>query len=102
MSTHLGTVAWLDQTAGRLTFRDRLALIGGLFGALREGFALGRRAKRSDRRTAPLVLFEPPATPMVDAARAYLADSSGAPMVNHCYRTAFWTMYVLHQHDALT
>jgi hypothetical protein len=98
MSEHLGTRAWLEHTQGRLRFRERLALFVGLFGALREGIRLGRRAKRGTARDAPLALFEPPDTPMVHAARARLLDASGTPMVNHCFRTAFWTLFVLH-HD---
>src|SRR5215813_7008032 len=93
----LGSRAWLEASGGRLRFRDRLALVGGLFGALREGIRLGRRAKRGNARDAPLARFEPPDTPMVNAARARLLDNSGMPMANHCFRTAFWTLFVLHQ-----
>jgi len=98
----LGTRAWLEASGGRLRFRDRLALVGGLFGALREGIRLGRRAKRGRARDASLALFEPPATPMVDAARAYLFDVASTPMANHSFRTAFWTLFVLHQHGEVT
>jgi hypothetical protein len=93
----IGTRAWLEHSGGRLRFRDRLALVGGLLGALREGIRLGRRAKRGSARNAPLAQFEPPDTPMVNAARERLIDISSTPMVNHCLRTAFWTLFVLHQ-----
>lgn len=98
----IGSVAWLEQSNGRLTFRERLALIGGLFGALREGIRLGRAAKRDDRRSAPLALFAPPATPMVDAARTFLQLNCGTPMINHSVRTAYWTLYVLHERGEVT
>ena len=102
MKEPIGSVAWLERTGGRLSLRDRLAVIAGLFGALREGLRLGRRARRGDARAAELALFEPPETPMVAAARAHLAASCGTPMVNHSFRTAFWTLCVLHQHGEVT
>jgi hypothetical protein len=97
-SDPIGSLAWLERSGGRLSFRERLVLIGGLFGALREGIRLGRAARRGDRRAAPLALFEPPASPMIDAARNYLQSNCGTPMANHSVRTAYWTLYVLH-HD---
>jgi len=101
-SDALGSVAWLERTDGRLSFLDRLRLLAGLFGALREGFRLGRRAARSDRRAAPLALFEAPDTPMVRSARAYLDANSGTQFANHSIRTAFWTLFVLHEHGEVT
>lgn len=98
----LGTLAWLERTGGRLTFRERMSLLAALPGALREGMRLGRRAKRNDRRAGPLAVFEPPSTPMVDAARAYLLESCGTPMANHSFRTAYWTLCVLYQHGEVT
>ena len=101
-SSDLGTCAWLERSNGRLRLRDRLAILVGLVGAIREGIRLGRRARRGIAREAPLAGFEPPATPMVDAARAYLAAHSCQPMANHCYRTAFWTLFVLHANGEVT
>jgi hypothetical protein len=98
----IGSVAWLDISGGRLSFGERLKLIAGLFGALREGIRLGRHAKRSGRRELPLDRFDPPETPMVNAARAHLLATSGVPMANHCFRTAYWTMFVLDQHVEVT
>jgi hypothetical protein len=102
MTSDLGTLAWLERSQGRLTFRDRLSLIAGLFGALGEGIRLGRHARRSGRREVPLDPFEPPATPMVSAARGYLLASCGEPMANHSFRTAYWTLFVMNQHIELT
>jgi hypothetical protein len=96
-SEALGSVAWLERTEGRLSVGERLRLLAGLFGAFREGLRLRRRAKRGTRRSAPLALFEPPDTPMVNAARAHLLASCGTPIANHSIRTAFWTMFVLHE-----
>jgi HD domain-containing protein len=101
-SSDLGTVAWLERSAGRLTVRERLRLLAGLFGALREGLRLGRAARRGERRTSPLALFEPPDTPIVAAARAHLLAHSCTAMANHCFRTAFWTLFVLHEHGEVT
>jgi hypothetical protein len=98
----IGTLEWLEQSGGRLTFRERWSLLVGLVGALREGMRLGQHARRGTRRADPLAAFEPPATPMVDAARAHLLASCGAPMANHSFRTAYWTLFVLHQHDEVT
>ena len=94
----LGTQAWIAARDGRLTLRDRLALLGGLFGSLVEGARLARRARRSDRHATPLDELAPPDTPMVHAARSYLVDACGTPLVNHSMRTAYWTLLVLHQH----
>lgn len=101
-SEALGSVAWLERTDGRLSVGDRLRLLAGLFGAFREGIRLRRRSRRGARRSAPLALFEPPDTPMVNAARAHLLASSGTPLVNHSIRTAFWTMFVLHEDGEVT
>lgn len=102
MTSDLGTLAWLERSQGRLTLRDRLSLIAGLFGALGEGIQLGRHARRSGRREVPLDPFEPPATPMVSAARGYLLANCGEPMANHSFRTAYWTLFVMNQHIELT
>lgn len=71
-------------------------------GALIEGLGLWRRARRSDRRTIDLGRFAPPTTPIVRAAGAHLRARSGPVMVNHCYRTAYWTITVLHQNAEVT
>jgi HD domain-containing protein len=93
----IGSVAWLEQSGGRLTFGERLRLLAGIFGAIREGMRLRRRARRGERRSAPLALFAPPDTPIVNASRSYLLESCGEPMANHSFRTAYWTMFVLHE-----
>jgi hypothetical protein len=98
----LGTVAWLARSNGRLTLRDRAALIVGLFGALAEGVRLRRWARRSGRRELPLDTFQPPDTPMVNAARGEMLAHASAPMAAHCFRTAYWGLFVLNQHTELT
>jgi hypothetical protein len=98
----IGTQAWLERSGGRLTVGERFALVGGLFGALREGFRLRRFALRSGRRETALATFDAPDTSMVQAARSYLVANSGTPMANHSVRTAYWTLFVLHQHGELT
>jgi hypothetical protein len=98
----LGSLEWLERTGGRLTFADRLSILGGALGALGEGFRLARAARRIDRRRVALALLEPPDTPMVRASREHLVRHCERPMVNHSMRTAFWTLAVLHQRGELT
>ena len=93
----LGSLSWAEQTQGRLTFRDRLSLLAGALTGLHEGFRLRRSARRHGLHEGPLARFEPPETPIVQAARAYLIEHSHVSMVNHCFRTAFWTLCVLEQ-----
>jgi hypothetical protein len=69
-----------------------------MFPMIRNGFRLRRFAKRSPRRAGALDSFEPPDTPIVAAARQYLEKHSSAPMRDHSYRTAFWTLVVLDMH----
>jgi hypothetical protein len=38
---------------------------------------------------------------MVNGARSHLEAHADRAMVNHCYRTAFWTLVVLHEHTEL-
>jgi hypothetical protein len=94
----VGSLSWLLRTGGRLTRGERFFLLKGIFSALGEGFRLRRRARKDERRAVALARFEPPETPMVRSARDYLAVHSDVSMVNHCFRTAFWTLVVLHQH----
>lgn len=98
----VGCLSWLARTQGRLSTVERLSLLAELLPALVEGMRLFRRARRDGRRADPLERFEPPATPMVCAAREYLLAHSSPPMVNHCHRTAFWTLMVLNQHSEVT
>ncbi|HVO29629.1 MAG TPA: hypothetical protein VMV18_02795 [bacterium] len=86
-----------------MTFRERAALVTGMLGAVGEGVRLRRHALRNDdRRNIPLSRIEPPETPMVIAAREFLAARCERVMANHSYRTGFWTMAVLHQHVEVT
>ncbi len=98
----MGSLAWLTRSAGHLSFGERLSLLFGGLQALREGIRLGLRARTDERRRVALSVLEPPETPILIAARDYLEAHACRPMVNHCYRTAFWTLAVLHEHDALT
>jgi hypothetical protein len=98
----LGSVAWLERTGGRLRVGERIVLGFQGLGAVGEGLRLALRARFDDRRLVPLSALEPPDTPMVTAAGHYLQVHSHHEMVSHCYRTAYWTMAVLHAHDALT
>src|SRR5438477_8426198 len=97
----VGTVAWLERTGGVLSPDERWYLLRGVFPMIRSGFALRRHAKASGKHDLDLSAFEPPQTPMVDAARGVLGGSPG-PMANHSFRTAFWTLAVLSQHGEVT
>jgi hypothetical protein len=97
MKPHLGSVEWIALRNGRLSLGERLDLVAGLFGAYREGLGLWWRARKGKNRSGALSRFEPPDTPMVAAARDYLVTHSGRPMVNHCFRTAFWTLFALNE-----
>lgn len=97
-----GSVEWVTQTGGRMTFTERASLVTGMLEAVGEGFRLWRHARASDQRRIALSLIEPPSTPMVAAARGFLTSRSDPVMVNHCFRTGFWTMAVLHQHVEVT
>jgi len=97
-----GSVEWVSRTGGRMTFRERLSLAAGMVGAVGEGFRLRAHARRSAHWSIALATIEPPETPIVNAARAYLASHCAPAMVKHCFRTGFWTMAVLHQHTEVT
>lgn len=97
----LGSVEWLERSGGRLTFADRLALVGGALLMVGQGFGLARRARREDAWRVPLANLEPTETAMVHAAREHLTRHCAPSMVNHSMRTAFWTMAVLFQQGAL-
>jgi hypothetical protein len=97
----VGSLAWLERSGGRLSKRERAYLLRGMFPMLRDGFRLRRTAKRSPRHGAPLDPFEPPDTPIVHAARDYLAAHCAGAMANHSHRTAFWTLVVLDAHGGV-
>jgi len=95
-------VDWLERTGGHLALCERvLLLLGGLPG-IAEGIRLGGLALHDERRMVGMDRFEPPDTPMVRAAREYLAAHAGAAMANHSYRTSFWGLVVLHEQGDLT
>lgn len=94
----LGSLAWARRTGGRLSFRDKAALVRGALSTLAEGVRLARRA----RSRVGLEYLDPPETPMVLAARERCLALSTPSMANHCFRTAYWTVLVLHQHERLT
>jgi hypothetical protein len=96
----LGSVAWVRRCGGHLSFGERLRLLGGTLPGLLEGYALGRRARREGRTDIAVARLEPPETPMVKAARAYLEAHVCRPMIHHSFRTGYWTAAVLHQHDS--
>lgn len=98
----LGSLDWLDRTGGALTFAERVRLLAGGVSTLVEGARLRRRALGDPRREVLLSALEPPDTPIVAAARAALSERAGPEMERHAWRTGFWTVAVLHQHDALT
>jgi len=97
----VGSLAWLARTAGHLDRRERAYLLRGIYSMMREGFRLRRSVKRAKRSVA-LDPFEPPDTPMVHAATEYLVTHSRLPMINHSYRTAFWTLVVLDHKTGVT
>ncbi len=97
----LGSLAWVRRTGGRLTLRDRMALVRGALGTVMEGLRLARRARKNGDGVA-LELLDPPETDMVRAAREHCLAHSTPSMANHCFRTAYWTVLVLHQEGALT
>ena len=98
----LGTTAWLARTNGRMSTSERLSLLFAMPGVLIEGLRLRRFARRSGRNAPPLAQLDAPDTPMVHAARARLLATSGTPMANHCFRTAYWTVLVMHVHGDVT
>ena len=98
----VGSLSWLRRTEGHLTLADRLSLLLGGLAALGEGIRLGARARDDERRYVALSLLEPPDTPMVAAAKSYLEAHAAQAMVNHCFRTAFWSLVVLHENIELT
>ncbi len=97
----VGSLAWLRRTRGRLTWGDRLALLRGAVSTLSEGLELARQARKRCG-TVLLEQLEPPETPMVNAAREHCLAHSTPSMANHSFRTAFWTVLVLHQNVGLT
>jgi len=102
VSEPLGSLAWLERTQGVVSTGERVKLYASVFGSLVEGLGLSLRAIATGRRRVPLTGFEPPATPMVNAAREHLKKVATAPWSNHSHRTAFWTQLVLSQHGELT
>jgi HD domain len=101
-SEDIGSLEWLMRTGGDLTFPERVAILAGAVSAFGEGVRLALRARRGDRRNVAISALEPPDTPMVRASREYLESRCVAGMVNHSYRTAFWTAAVLLQNAGLT
>ncbi|MGH7329612.1 MAG: hypothetical protein ACREJX_14800, partial [Polyangiaceae bacterium] len=96
---NVGSAEWLERTGGSLTSAERAYLLRGMFGMIAEGFRLRRAAKRSARHRGALDAFDPPDTPIVRASKARLEATSGRAMLNHCHRTAFWTLVVLDQQE---
>src|SRR5262245_47653310 len=98
----VGSLSWLERTHGRLTRRQRSYLLRGVFPMIQRGLRLRSAAKRSPRRMGPLDPFDPPATPIVTAARAYLDLHATRELADHAIRTAYWTLVVLDTHVELT
>jgi hypothetical protein len=91
----VGSLDWVTQTEGRLTRAERWFLLRGMLPMIFEGFRLRRAARRAGPQATSALSLDPPETDMVRAAREYLAAHSDRRMVNHCYRTGFWTLAVL-------
>jgi hypothetical protein len=98
----LGSVAWLEATNGRLTWRERGKFLIDSFGMFAQGVSLSRRAKSSSLRNVSVSDLDPPDTPMVRGARALIDETASPQMRGHVYRTGYWTQLVLRQDGART
>ncbi|MEM7337134.1 MAG: HD domain-containing protein [Actinomycetota bacterium] len=81
-----GGATWLDRTGGRLTWGDRLRLLGPLLAGQRQ-FAQSTVALRlGRRRSEPLASPTPPRSAMARAAEDAAAEQPEV-LVGHSYRT---------------
>lgn len=85
--TRVGTLRWADETGGRLTLRDRLALLVGQ-GIPTKIEELAERALSSLRPPKRIDTdVEIPTTPIAEAAAQLSREISPPWLLAHCYRT---------------
>jgi predicted HD phosphohydrolase len=83
MSGGVGTLAWARRTHGRLSRRDRVALLlQGMRRSLPRGSRLGA--------TLELDAYEPPDTPAAREAEELCREASSPALTAHCYRCHLW------------
>lgn len=86
---HVGTMAWVRDTGGRLSLRDRMALLRhalmpGMGGMLRTWLRLDQAS------TLTLAMIPQPDTPAIRSAYAELQGCASETVVHHSLRTYYW------------
>ncbi len=93
----IGSVDWLVRTRG--TSRHRRYVAPHAAGVRTFGDGFVRRVEVDygidGATTVDFDRFGPPDTAMVRAARSYLAAHAVTDMINHCHRTAYWTVMMV-------
>jgi hypothetical protein len=85
----VGTLTWGRRTGGRLSFADRLSLLGQAVALQLEARAR-RRGTAPSPATAALAARRPPDTAMARRAEAWCREASPPFLVNHCLRAFAW------------
>jgi hypothetical protein len=100
----VGTLAWLEQTRGLLSARDRVAFLGQacVYGLLTLPQEVRQLLGIRRRRLATIEVAElrPPDTSAAREAEELIAQGAPPVVVNHAYRTYAWGA-VLAAHDGL-
>lgn len=87
--TQIGTLAWLDQTNGKVRVRDRLMLIAqGVISKARTSVELKSKYKIRNIEVSKIM---PPDSLIAKEALLICQEASPEYLFNHCLRSYFWT-----------
>lgn len=89
----VGSLAWTQKTGGALTNKEKAAFVLDGLAHILGAYAakpFSPKAKKVD-----LAKLAPPASGIVNEAATLLKEKSHPAMVNHCFRTAYWTLAVM-------
>lgn len=86
---HVGTSAWVRETGGRLSLRDRMALVRHVLAPSMTGMM--RTWLHLDRSTpVTLAMIPQPDTAAVRSAYAELQGCASEPVIHHSLRAYYW------------
>lgn len=94
----IGSLVWTLRTGGTLTRSEKRKFV--FTGVRFLAAATVKRVFLKHKEKTDLSQFNPPNTPIVNEAIQLLRQHSPPEMVNHCFRTAYWTLVIMKQQKA--
>ena len=93
----VGTLEWARRTNGRLSARDKVALLAQ--GVRRQAQAMLPRLGSKARAVLDVDGYRPPDSPAAGEAEEVCREASSAALEAHCYRVHLWGMAIGHHEE---